>query len=80
MSPDCTTRARCISALATGDDLLLDLYLAASELCDDFEDYGPLLQANLDGVYDEATAIIRLKSVRDQLKQRLAASAYAQQG
>ena len=61
MPADTSTRARWIAALASSDELLLDLYLAASEICDDFEDYGPVLQAGDDGEYDESTAIARLK-------------------
>jgi len=80
MSTNPATRARWIAALASSEELLLDLYLAASEVCDDFEDYGPVLQAGDDGEYDESTAIARLKAIRRQLKQRLAASAQAQQG
>ena len=47
--------------------LAFDFYCAASEIVDDFEDYGPVLQANEDGTYDEATTIMKLKACRDRL-------------
>lgn len=73
MPTDHPTRARWISALASSDALLLDLYLAASEICDDFEDYGPVLQGDENGAYGESTAIARLTAARNALKARLAA-------
>jgi hypothetical protein len=57
--------------LASNPDLARDLYLLASELVDDFLDYGPILQANDDGDYDESTTIRRLESVRNALVERL---------
>ena len=59
------------ATLAVHPELAAELYLLASEIVDDFEDYGPVLQANEDGVYDEATAINRLQSVRNALIERL---------
>ena len=47
--------------------LATELYLAASEIVDDFEDYGPVLQANADGSYDESTVIGRLILARNRV-------------
>jgi hypothetical protein len=47
--------------------LLEELYLTASEIVDDFEDYGPVLQANENSIYDENTVIRKLQAVRNEL-------------
>ena len=41
-----------------------ELYYAASEIVDDFDDYGPVIQANIDGEYDDSTAIVQLRNAR----------------
>ncbi len=46
-----------------------ELYLWASEIVDDFEDYGPVLQSADDGRYDESTAFGRLRIVRNSIIQ-----------
>lgn len=58
---------RIASALAANPELAEQLYMLASEIVDDFEDFGPVLQANDAGEYDDSTTIARLKTVRDQL-------------
>ena len=52
-----------------GDDpqLAFDFYCAASEIVDDFEDWGPALQGNEDGSYDENTPIGRLTALRKEI-------------
>ena len=47
--------------------LLERLYLMASEVVDDFEDYGPVHQANEQGQYDETTVIRKLQRVRNEI-------------
>jgi hypothetical protein len=42
-----------------------ELYLWASEIVDDFDDYGPVIQAGEDGQYDDSTAFGRLRTSRD---------------
>ena len=53
--------------LAKNPDLAFDFYCAASEIVDDFEDYGPVLQANDDSVYDETCTIIKLRALRAEI-------------
>ncbi len=67
-------------ALAKDPELARGLYLLASEIIDDFLDYGPVLQANENGEYDESTAIKRLEAVRDQIIGRLRELANAANG
>lgn len=59
--------ARWKSILLEYPHLVHALYLAASEVVDDFEDYGCVLQSNEHGEYDEGTAIGRLKEVRNEI-------------
>jgi hypothetical protein len=47
--------------------LATELYLAASEIVDDFQDYGSVIQANVEGKYDGTTTIRRLALVRDRI-------------
>jgi hypothetical protein len=44
-----------------------ELYYWASEIVDDFDDYGPILQSNEVGEYDESTTLGRLRTVRDSI-------------
>ena len=67
-----------LAYLAANPEALRDLYLAASEIVDDFDDYGPVLQATEDGDYDAGTAIGRLKTVRNGIV--LAVSGYSPSG
>ena len=53
--------------LAAHPQLAFDFYCAASEIVDDFEDYGPVLQANEHSEYDDSTAIVRLRALRNQI-------------
>ena len=56
--------ARCF---ADHPELAFEFYCCASEVVDDFVDYGPVIQANEDGEYDERTAIARLQRARDEV-------------
>jgi len=70
-----TDMARAISKILSEDpQLAFDFYCAASEIVDDFEDYGPALQTNEDGEYDDSTTIMRLKSARAAILANLAAA------
>lgn len=60
--------------LANHPELARDLYLLASEIVDDFHDYGPVLQANDDGEYDDSSVIRRLEAIRNQIIERLRVS------
>ena len=60
--------------LALNVDLANQLYLAASEIVDDFDDYGPVLQANEDGQYDASTAIEKLRAARAAILDSLRSS------
>ncbi len=57
--------------LAKHPDLVASLYYAASEIVDDFDDWGPMLQANIDSEYDESTAIEKLRVARNALIEAL---------
>ena len=54
--------------LAENPELAFELYCQASEIVDDFEDYGPMLQADEDGQYTEETTVRRLEKVRNELR------------
>ena len=60
--------------LAANPELATALYLAASEVVDDFDDYGPVLQANVDGKYDPSTAVERLREARSAVLSAMRAS------
>jgi hypothetical protein len=60
--------------LAEDPQLAFDLYCLASEIIDDFDDYGPVLQANEAGEYDDASTIMKLRACRDLIRAKLAAS------
>ena len=62
---------RISETLSAHPELARSLYLLASEIVDDFLDYGPVLQANDEGEYDESTVIRRLEGVRNELIERL---------
>jgi len=53
--------------LSDDPDLAFAFYCAASEIVDDFEDYGPVIQATVNGDYDDTTAIGRLLAARARL-------------
>ena len=59
--------SRLLQALNQNPRLLIEFYLAASEIVDDFEDWGPVLQADLSGEYDETTSISRLRKARNAI-------------
>jgi hypothetical protein len=50
--------------LAQHPDLVAELYYAASEIVDDFDDWGPVIQANENSVYDDSTTIEHLRAAR----------------
>ena len=54
-----------LAYLASHPEMLKEMYFASSELIDDFDDWGPTIQANINGQYNEETAIERLRKVRD---------------
>jgi hypothetical protein len=66
MSPN-PMAAKLARILARDPQLAFDFYCAASEIVDDFEDYGPVLQANEDGAYDDSTTIIQLRDCRARI-------------
>jgi hypothetical protein len=47
-------------------DLTFEFYCMASEIVDDFEDDGPLLQCDENAEYGERTPIRRLQAVRNR--------------
>jgi len=56
-----------MQALADNPELATRFYWWASEIVDDYEDYGPMLQANENGEYDDETTIIKLRNARNAL-------------
>ena len=64
---------RVAKVLVENPDLAFEFYSVASEVVDDFEDYGPILQANEDGAYTEDTTIVRLQAARNEIIEKLGA-------
>ena len=60
-----------VDVLAADLELAFELYCAASEIVDDFEDHGPQLLGTEAGDYDETTPIGRLQQARNILIERL---------
>jgi hypothetical protein len=60
--------------LADDPQLAFDLYCLASEIVDDFDDYGPVLQANEAAEYDDASTIMKLRACRDLIRAKLASA------
>jgi len=58
---------RVSKALAENPELAFEFYCMASEVVDDFEDYGPILQADEDGAYSDETTIRRLQAARNRV-------------
>jgi len=56
-----------LAYLAEHPEMLKELYLASSEIVDDFDEYGETLQASVDGEYDETSPIEKLRKARDQI-------------
>jgi hypothetical protein len=48
-------------------EIAKELYLWASEIVDDFDDYGPVVQSDEEGHYDESTTLGKLRIVRDSI-------------
>jgi hypothetical protein len=61
---------RTLKVLSDDPGLAMGLYLLVSEIVDDFADWGPVLQANENGDYDDSTAIMKLKKLRDEIMLR----------
>jgi hypothetical protein len=62
-----------VDLLANDLELAFEFYCAASEIVDDFEDYGPQLAGTEVGEYDESTPIGKLQAARNQIIARLEA-------
>lgn len=54
-------------ALSDDPDTAFELLVMASEIVDDFDDYGPVIQADEQGEYTPRTAIERLRAARDRI-------------
>jgi hypothetical protein len=63
-----------VDLLAADLELAFAFYCAASEIVDDFEDYGPQLMGSEDGEYDDSTPIGKLQSARNVIIERLQAA------
>jgi hypothetical protein len=61
-------KAKITEVLASNPELAFELYTQASEIVDDFEDYGPVLQGDDSGDYGESTTVRRLQRARDELR------------
>lgn len=61
-------RAELDAAFRRDPDAALNLVLAASEVVADFDEWGPVLQADEDGEYTDETAIVQLRKSRDAIK------------
>lgn len=58
---------RVAKVLGENPELAFEFYCMASEVVDDFEDYGPVLQADEHGAYSDETTIKRLQAARNSL-------------
>lgn len=65
---------RIARVLSADPDLCFEFYVAASEIVDDFDDYGAAIQANEAGIYDEHTTIEKLRAARNAVIARLRTS------
>lgn len=66
MKPE-SMATRIARVLGEHPTLALEFYCMASEVVDDFEDYGPVLQGDENGSYTGATVIRRLQAARNEL-------------
>ena len=73
MSPHSMVR-QFADIFAKHPQLAFEFYCAASEIVDDFEDYGPVLQANEDSDYDGTCTIIKLRALRAEVLEKLKAA------
>jgi hypothetical protein len=64
--------SRLASVLAENPELAFELYCQASEVVDDFNEFGPVLQADADGQYSNETTIRRLEAVRNRIVSKIA--------
>lgn len=60
-----------VDVLESDLELGFEFYCAASEIVDDFEDYGPQLFGTDDGTFDETTPIGKLRRARNVIIERL---------
>ena len=60
-----------VDVLAADLELAFAFYCAASEIVDDFEDYGPQLMGTEAGEYDERTPVGKLQAARNAIIERL---------
>ena len=59
------------ATFAANPDLAEQFYISASELLHDFDTWGPVIQANEDGEYDQSTEIEQLRAAYDQLSAKI---------
>ncbi len=65
--------ARVVRAFAADPEAAAELYISASEIINDFEHWGPVIQANEDGVYDDSTEIVKLRLAYERISAIIAA-------
>lgn len=63
-----------VNVLSADLELAFEFYCAASEIVDDFEDYGPQLCGTEAGDYDDSTPIGKLQRARNAIIRRLQAA------
>ena len=63
------------ATFAANPELAEEFYLSASELLNDFDHWGPMIQANEDGEYDDTTEIQKLRIAYEGLSQKINALA-----
>ncbi len=68
------------AAFAANPELAEQFYISASELLHDFDTWGPVIQGNEDGEYDESTEIEQLRAAYDQLSAKITAMELARPG
>lgn len=65
--------ARVVRAFAADPEAAAEFYMSASELLNDFEHWGPVIQVNEDGVYDDSTEIVKLRLAYERISAIIAA-------
>ena len=63
------------AVFAANPELAEEFYISASELLNDFEHWGPVIQANEHGEYDDSTEIVKLRTAYEALSAKINALA-----
>ena len=59
------------AVFAAHPELAEEFYISASELLNDFDHWGPVIQANESGEYDDSTEIMKLRVAYEALSSKI---------